>query len=134
MTHLVEVVEEDGELYVERFVCEAAPDALCRSWCVEPECEEQCVARDVYVSHAPDSIAAEQAPEGAHRFVPMDPPSCRVADWLGMGDRHDREELHAEDEPLRPGWHPIVEEWDGDCYLWSYAEREPEPEFPGRPL
>lgn len=31
MTHFVEVVEDDGELYVERFVCEAAPDAVLAS-------------------------------------------------------------------------------------------------------
>lgn len=132
MTHLAEVEEDDGELSVVRFVCEAAPDALCRSWCVDG-CEDECVARDVYVSHAPDSIAAEQAPDGAHRFVPMDPPTCRVVDYLGAGDAHDRAELHAEDEPLRPGRHPIVEEWDGDCYLWTYAEPEPEPAYPGHP-
>lgn len=133
MTHLVEVEEDDGDLFVGRFVCEAVPDALCRSWCVE--CEEECRARDVYVSDEPDGTAARHAPAGAHRFVPMDPPTCRVVDYLNAsaGDRFDSEELHAEDEPLRPGRHPIVEEWDGDCYLWTYAEPDPEPEYPGHP-
>lgn len=143
MTHLVEVdTNEDGDLYVVRFVCQAADDAVCRAWCVE--CEETCTARDVFVSAEPDGTAARHAPEGAHRFVPMDPPTCRIADWLGAGDAYDREELYAGDDLdernrviLRPGLQPIEESWDGDSYLWEYADEaasREEPNPPGRPL
>ena len=138
MTHLVEVDRnEDDELYVVRFVCKAAPDAVCRSWCADG-CDEVCRARSVYVSAEPVEVA--QAPVDSHRFVPMDPPSCRVADWLNVGDAYDREELYAgieldeRNRPiLRPGLQPIEEEWDGDSYLWSYADELTEPEPPGRP-
>lgn len=128
MTHLVEVELVDGEPTVARFVCTEPEGSLCRAWCVE--CEEQCVARSVYVAAEPlDPIA--QAPVEGHRFAPI--ASCRIVDWLGAGGSGDMEELHAEDEPLRPGLHPIEEEWDGDTYLWSYAEPEPEPAYPGHP-
>jgi hypothetical protein len=144
VTHLVEVdTNEDGELYVARFMCRAAPDALCRSWCVE--CEEECTAPSVYVAAEPlDPVA--QAPVDAHRFAPLDPPGerCRVVDWLGAGDAYDREELYAGDDLdernrviLRPGLRPIEESWDGDSYLWEYADEaasREEPEPPGRPL
>jgi hypothetical protein len=141
VTHLIEVDRnEDGDLYVARFVCHAPPDALCRSWCVE--CEETCTARTVYVATEPLDVA--QAPPEGHRFAPMDPPTCRIVDWLGAGDAYDREELYAGDDLdernrviLRPGLRPIEESWDGDSYLWEYADEaasREESEPPGRPL
>lgn len=138
MTHLVEVDRnEDDELYVVRFVCEAAPEALCRAWCADG-CEEVCLARTVYVAAEPLLLA--QAPPEGHRFVPMDPPSCRVADWLNVGDAYDRAELYSGIEVderghvlLRPGRRPIEDEWDGDGYLWSYADEVAEPAHPGYP-
>lgn len=128
--HAVEVeVEEfdDGSssATVVRFTCSAPAGSLCRSWCVE--CEEECSATPIL--REVEQVA--QAPLDGHRYEPV--PYCRVVEWLGAGDAGDREELHADDEPLRPGARPIEEEWDGDGYLWRYAVPEPEPLHPGHP-
>lgn len=130
MTHFVEVsVEDEGTpdaVYtIERFVCEAPDGSLCRSWCVE--CEETCSATPILGSVE----VVAQAPVDGHRYEPVN--HCRIVEWLGAGDAMDREDLHAEDEPLRPGRHPIDEEWTGDDYVWSYAEPDPEPAYPGHP-
>lgn len=129
MTHLVEVDRnDDGDLYVVRFVCEADPLALCRAWCADG-CEEECVAREVYVSAEPVEPVA-QAPVEGHRFAPMGEGRCRVVEWLGAGNAEDALDLYAGDDLdrwnraiLRPGRHPIEESWDGDSYLWEYAEQ-----------
>lgn len=119
--HFVEVtVEDEGTPdafhTVQRFTCTAPAGSLCRAWCTEPDCEEACHG----TPHLGEVELIAQAPTGLHRWEPVD--YCRIVEWLGAGDAYDREELHAEDEPLRPGVHPIAEEWDGDTYLWRYAE------------
>lgn len=119
--HFVEVTVEDEDtpdvVYtVERFTCTAPAGSLCRSWCVEVECEETCSATPIL---GPVEIVA-QAPVDGHAYAPID--YCRIVEWLGAGDAWDRDEAHAEDEPLRPGVHPITEEWDDETYLWCYAE------------
>lgn len=120
--HTVEVeLDEDGDVRALGFACTAPEGSLCRSWCTV--CEETCSATPIL---GPVEQVA-QAPVDGHPYEPV--ASCRVVDYLDAADWP--EDVHAEDEPLRPGVHPIEEEWDGDTYLWRYAD--PEPEHPGHP-
>lgn len=122
--HTVEVdLDEDGAPRVARFACHEPEGALCRSWCTV--CDETCAGTPIL---EPVELIA-QAPVDGHPYEPVS--SCRFVDYLDAADWP--EEVHAEDEPLRPGVHPIECEWDGDTYLWRYAEPEPEPAYPGHP-
>lgn len=126
MTHRVEVaLDDDGDPTYVRFTCDAPSGSLCRSWCTV--CDETCSGTPILGTVEP--IA--QAPVDGHPYEPI--PYCRIVEWLGAGDTQDSIELYAEDEALRPGTHPIEEEWDGGDYLWRYAEPEPEPAYPGHP-
>lgn len=132
MTHYVEVEVEDAgtedeTLRVGSFTCDAPEGSLCRSWCAEG-CDEVCYGTPILGGEV--EVVA-QAPLAGHRWEPV--PYCGVVEWLNGSDAYDREEAHGVDESLRPGVHPIEYEWDGDTYLWHYAEPEPEPEYPGHP-
>lgn len=118
--HFVDVEVEDDVATSFRFTCTGDDTDVCRAWCVDG-CDESCTARAVYVSAQPlDDVA--QAPVDAHRFEPMRPPSCRVADWLNASSGYDTYGADDVDEPYRPGRHRIEEEWDDECYLWTYAD------------
>ena len=115
--HTVDVEIEDGVAIMFTFVCSGNDSSPCRMWCADG-CEETCTERPVVGD--PDLVA--QAPVDGHRFVPLRPPTCRVADWLNACDGDDTYGADYVDEPHRAGRHAIVEEWDGDSYLWTYAE------------
>jgi hypothetical protein len=126
VTHRVEVeVDDDGSPEYLSFTCDAPEGSLCRSWCTV--CEEECSGTPIL---GPVELVA-QAPVDGHPYAPV--PYCRLVVWLGAGDTQDAIERHDEDEALRPGTHPIEVSWDGDEYLWHYAEPEPEPAYPGHP-
>jgi hypothetical protein len=128
VTYTIEVDEDSaGDLWVVRIVCHAAEDAICRCWCAEG-CEETCYGSRIYVAAEPPELVA-QAPTEGHRWAPIG--SCRIVDWLeacGAEDSHD------EEEPLRPGTHPIEADWDGDMYVWRYAEPDAAVTDAGVPL
>lgn len=123
MTHRVEVeLDDDGAPLFVRFTCDAPDGSLCRSWCTV--CEEECSGTPIL---GPVELIAQATIDG-HPYEPV--PYCRIVEWL---DAAGWDETHDEDEPLRPGAEPIEDEWDGDSYLWHYAEPEPEPAYPGHP-
>jgi hypothetical protein len=131
MTHRIEVeVDDDGAVECVRFTCDEPEGSLCRSWCTV--CEETCSAEPILGSATLALVElVAQAPVDGHLYEPV--PYCRFVEWLGAGDTQDSIDLHDEDEPLRPGTHPIEVAWDGDEYVWHYAVPDPEPAYPGHP-
>lgn len=109
-------LDDHGTPDLIRFACTGGPDDNCHQWCTEG-CEEFCYA----------SPERKPQPDGTvivtgHHWAPMPPDgrSCRIVDWL---DASGAEDTHAdEDEPYRPGTHPITAAWDGGDYVWAYAE------------
>jgi len=120
-------LDADGTVESVRFTCAGGPADLCHQWCAEG-CEELCYGTPIRLwspgQDVPELIA--QAPAQGHQWEPMPPDgsSCRVVDWLdASGDWRDTYAGEDQDTPqLRAGRHVITEEWDGDNYLWSYAE------------
>lgn len=96
-----------------RFTCTAPIGATCRCWCTEG-CDEFCSGKPVYGD--PELVA--QAPVDGHRWA--DTGECRIVTWLENGGTPGELFMGEDDEPLRSGW--IETEWEGDCYLWQYAE------------
>lgn len=124
--HFVDV-EIGGDGYVSfRFTCTGGPGDVCHQWCAEG-CEELCTADTIVLDPERVELVA-QAPTGAHQWEPMPPhgQSCRVVDWLDAVGGADA--YADEDEPHRPGRHPIAEEWTGADYVWTY--RDPAPAVP----
>lgn len=122
-------LDQPGTFAFARVVCLGGPDDICQQWCAEG-CEEECYGEDVVY---PPVELIVMAPVAGHRWEPMDPPSCRVADWInncGIADTYAGDEavLAWDDETdsqpkIRSGL--IAEEWTGDDYVWDYAEEAP---------
>ena len=117
---------EEGSLLAARVVCLGGPEDECQQWCAEG-CEEECYHTPIlWPTVKPPS---PMAPIDGHQYMPSG--SCRFADWLNADDLYDAcqdpdDDLFEWDEEtdsqprLRSGL--IDVEWDGETYLWQYAE------------
>lgn len=117
---------EEGSLLAAKVVCLGGPEDECQQWCAEG-CEEEC--RETPILHPAHKEPCPQAPVDGHQWERID--HCRIAEWLEHDDLYDAcqdpdDDLFEWDEAtdnqprLRSGL--IDVEWDGETYLWSYAE------------
>jgi len=95
-----------------RFTCSAPLGAQCRSWCAVG-CEEICT--DQPTSHRQEDGTVIVV---GHPWE--DSGECRIVTWLENGGTPGELYMGEDDEPVRDG--PIETDWDGDAYLWQYAE------------
>jgi hypothetical protein len=120
---------EPGTFMGARVICLGGPADMCQQWCAEG-CEEQCYETPI-LSGAQIELVA-QAPIDGHRWEPTG--SCGIADWLDAGDLA---ETYTGDDDIwqwdddgetQPGIRSglIDVSWDGEDYLWDYAEPAPQ--------
>lgn len=103
-------IDNASEPYA-RFSCSAEIGAICRSWCAVG-CEEFCESQPRRLPQSDGTTVVIGHPW-------EDSGECRIVAWLENSGTAG--ELYSgDDEPLRSG--PIEYEWDGDAYLWQYAE------------
>lgn len=115
MSHFIDWRIDNAREPYARFRCTADVGAHCRAWCAEG-CEEFC-------SHQPRTAATWE--DGTrvvvgHRWE--DTGECRIVTWLENGGTPGELFMGDDETPVRSG--EIEVEWDGDCYLWQYAEAQ----------
>lgn len=103
--HTVTVeVDEDGTPWRFEFACSGGDSDRCRQWCAEDTNCEECSWE-------------------VHRWEPV--PYCREITWLDGCGAHDTYIGADDGEPIPARSGRIDIEWDGDGYLWRYAEPTP---------